>query len=322
MTSESPAAPKRLLIFGATGLIGTYIVNAIVQNKAHFDRIAIFTSPSTVESKADQIESLKKEGVEVVVGDITNADDVVKAYQGIDTVISAVGRNVIGNQVELVKLADQSPSVRRFFPSEYGTDIEYGPQSATEKPHQLKLKVRAALRECKNLDHTYVVTGPYAEFFLSHNPSFTEAGTFDVKNRTAKLIGDENVKISFTTMRDVGKLVVHALLKPEASRNKALRVNSFTATNSQILHEFEKQTGGEPWKVSYISLDDLKKKEQEAWEAGAPFATAFTLKRIWGEGGTLYEKRDNHLIDAEDDMDSLETAVANAIKAQTGQSKA
>lgn len=203
-------------------MIGTYIVQAIVQNKAQFDRIAIFTSPSTVESKADQIDSLKKEGVEVIVGDINNPDDVVKAYKGvcarcyalfvrvhltcgkpdIDTVISAVGRNVIGHQVELVKLADQSTSVKRLFPSEYGTDIEYGPQSATEKPHQLKLKVRAALRECKNLDHTYVVTGPYAEFFLAHNANFTEAGTFDVKNKTAKLIGDENVKISFTTMRE------------------------------------------------------------------------------------------------------------------------
>ncbi|KAJ9613634.1 uncharacterized protein PV06_05141 [Exophiala oligosperma] len=321
MSPENSDVCKKLLMFGATGLIGTYIVQAIVQNKAQFDRIAIFTSPSTVESKADQIDSLKKEGVEVIVGDINNPDDVVKAYKDIDTVISAVGRNVIGHQVELVKLADQSTSVKRLFPSEYGTDIEYGPQSATEKPHQLKLKVRAALRECKNLDHTYVVTGPYAEFFLAHNANFTEAGTFDVKNKTAKLIGDENVKISFTTMRDVGKLVVHALLKPEASRNQALRVNSFTATNADILHEFEKQTGGQPWEVSYIGLEDLKKKEQAAWESGVPFATAFTLKRIWAEGGTLYDKRDNHLIDAGNDMDSLEIAVANAVKAQTSPSK-
>lgn len=125
----------------------------------------------------------------------------------------------------------------------------------------------------------------------------------------------------FVDHLSVGKLVVHALLKPEVSRNMALRVNSFTATNSEILKEFEKQTGGQPWKVSYIGLDDLKKKEQEAWEAGAPYATAFTLKRIWAEGGTLYDKRDNHLVDAENDMDSLEIAVANAVKAQTSQSK-
>ncbi len=116
----------------------------------------------------------------------------------------------------------------------------------------------------------------------------------------------------------VGKLVVHAALHPEASRNKALRVNSFTATNKEILNAFEKKTGGQPWKVSYTSIEELKKMEHEAVEAGNPFATLFTLRRIWAEGGTLYEKRDNYLIDAEDDMDSLEDAVSEAVKAQTG----
>ncbi|KAK7905360.1 hypothetical protein LTR67_000081 [Exophiala xenobiotica] len=319
MSPDKTMACKKLLIFGATGLIGKYITQAIVENKDKFDRIAIFTSQGTVQSKADQIDALKKQGVDVIVGDVTNSEDVVKAYQDIDTVISAVGRNVIEQQVELVRLANESPSVHRFFPSEYGTDIEYGPTSANEIPHQKKLKVRAALREeCVNLDHTYVVTGPYSDLFLGNNERFKQAGTFDVKNKEAVLVGDENTKISFTTMRDVGKLVVHAALHPEASRNKALRVNSFTATNKEILEAFKKKTGGQPWKVSYTSIEDVKKMEQEALEAGNPFATLFTLRRIWAEGGTLYEKRDNYLIDAEDDMDSLEDAVSEAVKAQTG----
>ncbi|KIW60602.1 hypothetical protein PV05_00808 [Exophiala xenobiotica] len=318
MPPDKPTACKKLLIFGATGLIGKYITQAIVENKDKFDRIAIFTSHGTVQTKADQIDTLKKQGIEVIIGDVTNSEDVVKAYQDIDTVISAVGRNVIEQQVELVRLANESSSVQRFFPSEYGTDIEYSPASANEIPHQKKLKVRAALRKCDNLDHTYVVTGPYSDLFLSNNERFKQAGTFDVKNKEAVLVGDENTKISFTTMRDVGKLVVHAALHPEASRNKALRVNSFTATNKEILKAFETKTGGQPWKVSYTSIEELKKMEHEAVEAGNPFATLFTLRRIWAEGGTLYEKRDNYLIDAEDDMDSLEDAVSEAVKAQTG----
>src|ERR1700761_4987366 len=119
----------------------------------------------------------------------------------------------------------------------------------------------------------------------------------------------------------VGKLVVQALTHPEASRNKALKVNSFTATDSEILEEFEKQTGGQPWKVSYTSIERLKRLEQEAWDSGKPYATIFTLRRIWAEGGTLYEKRDNHLIQAEDGMETLADAVAEAIKVQTTKSK-
>lgn len=115
----------------------------------------------------------------------------------------------------------------------------------------------------------------------------------------------------------MGKLVVLAALHPEASQNKALRVNSFTATDSEILREFEKQTGGQPWKVAYTALDEIRKNENEAWKAGNPLATLWTLRRIWGEGGTLYAKRDNHLIEAEDGMDTLADAVAEAIRVQT-----
>lgn len=120
--------------------------------------------------------------------------------------VSAVGRNVIEHQTELVRLANTSPSVRRFFPSEYGTDIAHNPTSVNEKPHQKKLAVRAALQACDNLDYTYVVVGPYADgepgLYFGASPGFGHAGTFDVKKKEAVLLGDGNLKISFTTMKE------------------------------------------------------------------------------------------------------------------------
>lgn len=120
---------------------------------------------------------------------------------GVDTVISAVGRMAIGEQVEWVKLAEQAPTVKRFFPSEYGTDIEYGPESANEAPHQQKLKVRAALKGSSGLDYTYVVTGPYADVggYLGTAPYGPQIGSFDVKEKKAVLIGDGKGKVSLTT---------------------------------------------------------------------------------------------------------------------------
>lgn len=84
----------------------------------------------------------------------------------------------------------------------------------------------------------------------------------------------------------------------------------------QILKEYEKQTGGEKWDVSYTGLADLKRLETEAWEGGNPAATVFTLRRIWTEGGTLYDERDNEKIGA-GETDSLEKTVAQAIKKQS-----
>jgi hypothetical protein len=86
-----------------------------------------------------------------------------------------------------------------------------------------------------------------------------------------------------------------SLKHPVESRNRALKVNSFTTTPKDILAEFERQTGA-TWQVSYTSLDELRALEKEAWVNGDPTAAGITLRRIWTEGGTLYEKRDNDLI--------------------------
>lgn len=112
----------------------------------------------------------------------------------------------------------------------------------------------------------------------------------------------------------VGKFVVHALTHWDKARGRALKLNSFTTTPDEILAEFEKQTG-EKWRVEYTPLDQLRELEKEAWEKGRPDATGLTLRRIWTEGGTLYERRDNEDIGADDTV-TLAGAVKDAIRAQ------
>jgi hypothetical protein len=108
---------------------------------------------------------------------------------------------VIAAQIDLLIWAAEIPHIKRFLPSEYGTDIEYSPASATERPHQQKLKVRAALREVKeeDLEYAYVVTGPYADvpFFLGASKR-PRGGAFDVKGRKAVLLGDGKGRISLS----------------------------------------------------------------------------------------------------------------------------
>lgn len=108
--------------------------------------------------------------------------------------------------------------------------------------------------------------------------------------------------------------MVAALKHPEASFDRAVKIQSFVVTPKEILAEFEKQTGGQPWKVEYTSLDDLRKLEDDAWKEGKGWATLATLRRIWAEGGTLYDKTDNEAIDLRDeDLEKLETAVQREI---------
>jgi hypothetical protein len=123
--------------------------------------------------------------------------------------------------------------------------------------------------------------------------------------------------IILTRRNSVGKAQVASLLHPEASKNRALIINSFTAMPDEILAEFEKQTGGEKWDVSYTPLEDIKKFEEDSWAKGEPWATGFTLLRIWTEGGTLYDRpRDNESIGF-GDTQTLADAVKKAIQLQS-----
>lgn len=79
--------PSNILIVGATGAIGKYITQQIIAAKESFGRIAILTSQNTATQKASEIESLRSQGVEVFVGDVTKEEDVKKAYEGVDHVL-------------------------------------------------------------------------------------------------------------------------------------------------------------------------------------------------------------------------------------------
>lgn len=201
--ASMPSIPSHVLIFGATGNIGRFITNSIVKAKPNISKITVFTSANTVSSKASLINGWKSAGVSVLVGDITKASDVTDAYDGVDTVISCVGRGVLDQQRELIRLAEESQSVQWFFPSEYGTDIEHNSKSAAEKPHQMKLAVRKYVRDhTKRLKVTYIVVGPYFEMWVDEGPWVDQLGGLDIKKNTASVIGDGNGRIGFTTMEE------------------------------------------------------------------------------------------------------------------------
>ena len=71
-----------ILIIGATGAIGKYITEQIILSKSSFGRVAILTSQNTVNTKKAELEKLKVDGVEVIVGDLGVEDDVKNAYHG------------------------------------------------------------------------------------------------------------------------------------------------------------------------------------------------------------------------------------------------
>ncbi|KAH8896441.1 NAD(P)-binding protein [Thozetella sp. PMI_491] len=306
--------PSRILLFGGTGVIGKYITSSLLRAKPAIGKLVLFTSANSATTKKEQLDKWKADGLEVVVGDLTNDADVTAAYKGVDTVISAVGRDGLQHQLNLLKLAEESSSVKWFLPSEFGTDIEHNAKSPNEKPHQNKLKVRKYITEnISRVKVTYVVTGPYFDMWVNTLANTEVIGGFKPDTKEAFIIGDGEGKVGFCTMWDVGKFVVATLRHPEASFGKALKVQSFVVTPNEVLAEFEKQSGAK-WTVTKTPLEEIIALEAKRWEEKASNATSITLRRIWAEGGTLYAKNDNDVVGlGPSDLDPLSLGVERAL---------
>ncbi|KAM0254690.1 hypothetical protein ACHAQJ_006540 [Trichoderma viride] len=306
--------PSHILVLGATGNVGKHIMNSLVSAGTLFPNISIFTSQSTATSKSDLIDGWRSAGVSVIVGDITNSTDIEAAYRGVDTVISCLGRAALEGQMELIRLAEASPTVRWFFPSEFGTDPEHNERSAGEKPHQMKLAIRKFIREnTRQLNVTYVVVGPYFDLWVDQRKWDDELGGIDLAKKEAIFTGDGETKIGFTTLKDAGTAVVAALRHPEASLNKVLKVASFVKTSNEVLNEYERQTGVK-FRVKYVTLVNHEAAERKMWEEGSPWGTVASLRRIWATGGAMYDSLSNESIGLnEGDMESLEVVARKHI---------
>jgi hypothetical protein len=63
-------------------VIGKPITEEIIAAKSSFNRIAILTSTSTLNTKTSDVKRLREKGVDVLVGDLTIEADVKRAYEG------------------------------------------------------------------------------------------------------------------------------------------------------------------------------------------------------------------------------------------------
>jgi uncharacterized protein YbjT (DUF2867 family) len=74
--------PRNILVFGATGTIGRYIVEALIENKNSFEKIAVFTSPQSATEKLQLFTKLKDQGIEIIIGDLTDEKGIANVYNG------------------------------------------------------------------------------------------------------------------------------------------------------------------------------------------------------------------------------------------------
>ncbi|EGY18628.1 isoflavone reductase family protein [Verticillium dahliae VdLs.17] len=242
----------KIAVIGANGETGTSIIDGLLEHPHPFE-ITAFTRPTSLQSSANQ--AFRARGINVQPLDITgDAAALVKAFTGIETVVSAV--NFAGLPSEpAIATAAKTAGVARFVPCFF----------ATVAPPKGVL----ALRDIKedNLNHIKKLYLPYTVLDIgwwqqntlpllpSKRNAYVHVGHPNV------IIGTGSVRFASTHLGDVGRLLARVILDPR-TLNKSVFGFGELASQTEIYDLFERLSG-ETIERSYMDEQTVAANLQE-----------------------------------------------------------
>ncbi|KAJ0086711.1 hypothetical protein Patl1_09164 [Pistacia atlantica] len=186
------AEKSKILFIGGTGYIGKFIVEAGIK-AGHPSFVLVRESTVADPIKGQLVEKFKNSGATLVYGDLYNHESLVKAIKQVDVVISTVGALQLADQTKIIAAIKEAGNVKRFFPSEFGIDVDR--QNAVE-PAKSTFAVKAQIRraiEAEGIPYTYVPCNCFAGYFL---PTLGQRGVMvfnneaDIATYTIKAVDD------------------------------------------------------------------------------------------------------------------------------------
>ncbi|TVU46976.1 hypothetical protein EJB05_06550, partial [Eragrostis curvula] len=212
-------------------------------------------------AKAQLLKSFQESGVTLIQGDLHDHGSLVRAVKAADVVISTLGALQIADQTPLIAAIKEAGNVKRFFPSEFGPDVE---RTGAVEPARSIFAGKAAIHravEASGVPYTYVVAGYFAGYGL---PTIGQVLSPALPTDKAVVLGDGNTRVVFVDEVDIATYTVLAADDPRAA-NKTLYIRppANTLSHNQLLALWEKKTG-KTFERVYVPEDDVLKQIQES----------------------------------------------------------
>ncbi|KAK7275133.1 hypothetical protein RIF29_16241 [Crotalaria pallida] len=267
------AVKSKILIIGPTGATGRHIVRASVE-AGHPTYILVSNTTGTEipnkpeliatanpETKLELLESFKSSGVTLLIGSLSDHESLVKAIKQVDVVIFAGGKVVLENQKKVIEAIKEAGNVKRFFPSEFGLDVDR--HDAVEPVKQVfedKARFRRQI-EAAGIPYTYICCHAYTGYFLRN---LAQVGCTKPPRDKVSILGDGNVKGAYVTQEDVGTYTIKAVDDPR-TLNKIVHIRLPTnyLTMNEIVSMWENKIGKTLEKI-YIQEEQILKNIKEA----------------------------------------------------------
>ncbi|KAI9714419.1 MAG: hypothetical protein M1820_000380 [Bogoriella megaspora] len=284
---------KNIIIAGPSGSLGGPLLQGLLSEPT-------FTVTGLVRASSKAIPQLRSlPNLRLItIDDNYPKEDLVKAFQGQDVVVSALTSTGALEEFRFIDASIEA-GVKRFVASEYGLNYSYPKAQALNSVFADKGKVREYLRSKEETGLTWhsVNCGVWIAWGMQHK-------FFGLQPGEKKLIMWDDGKglFSSTRMENTIKAVVNSLLlPPEKTANRPLYIHDFVATQAELLATIEK-VSGEKWAVERVNTDAVIRDANQRLADGDTTAlwdlinTGFASGRY---GGNLTEwgPLDNELLD-------------------------
>ena len=246
---------NRILVTGATGTIGSFVVKGLKHIKVDF--VAMVRS----EEKA---KALNKKHIETVIGDLEDVKSLEKALDGIDKVflLSATSPDSPKQQGNLVKAAKEKGVKHIVKISARGTaaDAEFN----IGRWHAV---TEAEIKE-SGISYTFL----HCHSFLQN--LFFEVGT--IKEQDAIFSSMGNGKIGMVDARDIAAVAIYALTVKGHENKTYLLTGPKAVSYDDVAKSLTKHLGRE---IKYIPVE-LEASRKEMIKSGMPEWLADDLTTI------------------------------------------
>ncbi|KAL5790932.1 hypothetical protein ACOSQ2_005820 [Xanthoceras sorbifolium] len=254
------ASKSKILFIGGTGYIGKFIVEASAI-AGHPTFVLVRESTLASGSRAQVIDNFKSLGVNFVIGDLYNHESLVKAIKQVDVVISTVGHAQLPDQDKIIAAIKEAGNVKRFFPSEFGNDVDrVHAVEPAKTAFAIKAKIRRAV-EAEGIPYTYVSSNFFSGYFL---PNFSQPGATTPPRDKVIIFGDGNPKAIFNKEDDIATYTIKAVDDPR-TLNKVLYIRppGNIYSFNDLVSLWEKKIGKTVERI-YIPEEQVLKDIQEA----------------------------------------------------------
>ena len=272
----------------ASGSLGAPVLNALIKS-GKFNITAVKRTSSSASFP---------DSVTVRTADLSSVDSVTAAFKGQDAVVSTVGMEGLLGQSVMIEAA-VAANVKRFLPSEFGSDLA-NPKTSALPVFKYKMDIQKAVREAAaakpDFTYTLVSNGAFLDW------AFEKQLLLNWKESKPKLFDGGKGVFSATTLDSIGQAVVGVLSHPEETKNRFVYVKDADISQQQVLDIVKKVDPGKTWEEpTLIDTADVEKSSYESLAKGeitVPVMIGFILRAMFGgpEYGGQFVKTDNELL--------------------------